>query len=211
MTEAFDYETPFELSMTFPMIEESSDRLRMKSETLKLAKEVLDTISLSIGLPLGTSLPPDIVKEIFTKLSFLDREDIDSWMAAAEEAKEDAEKEAEKEAKKAAKLGLQPNIPQPGMVMQPGIGMQLPGGQKPLQPSQVMPPKEEIIERCVKRITPQLVEMCSFKVRQSNSLKEGVMHGKHFYSSTNLDNSQRITLKTFKGTLKKEKVSNLKD
>jgi len=76
----FDYDTPFELSMPFPEVEESSDRLRMKSDTLRLAKDVLDNIGDAIGLERGEALPPDVVKAVFSQISFLNDDDIIKWI-----------------------------------------------------------------------------------------------------------------------------------
>lgn len=80
MTDEFPYETPFELSMSFPSTEESSDRLRIKSDTLRLATDVITNIGQAVGLDRDEALPIDIVKQVFTNLSFLDGEDIEAWL-----------------------------------------------------------------------------------------------------------------------------------
>lgn len=91
----FDIDEPFELTMQFPEIEESSDRLRMKNDMLRLAKDVMDNIGDAIGLDRDEKLPKDVVKDIFSQLSFLDSEDVDKWIDPAVEEMEKAEAEAE--------------------------------------------------------------------------------------------------------------------
>lgn len=85
---SYDYDTPFELSMPFPEIEESSDRLRMKNDTLRLAKDILDNIKDAIGLDRNESLPPEVVKDVFSQISFLDDEDINSWVDKINQSKD---------------------------------------------------------------------------------------------------------------------------
>jgi hypothetical protein len=76
----YDYDTPFDLSMPFPEIEESSDRLRMKNDTLRLAKDVMDNIGDAIGLDRGEALPPEVVKAVMSQISFLDDDDVRAWV-----------------------------------------------------------------------------------------------------------------------------------
>lgn len=77
MTGKFDKEyTEFELSLHFPVIEEASDRLRMKQDTFRLAKDVLDTFKDAIGFDRGESLPPEAIKLVFSQLSFLSDEEV---------------------------------------------------------------------------------------------------------------------------------------
>lgn len=80
MTEQFDKEfTEFELSMNFPVIEEAQDRLRMKQDTLRLANDVISNIQNALGTRDG--LPPDVIELIFSKLSFLEPEEVKDIMA----------------------------------------------------------------------------------------------------------------------------------
>jgi len=70
--------TEFQLSMNFPVIEEAQDRLRMKQDTLRLANDVIGNIQSALGTRDG--LPPDVIEMIFSKLSFLDPEDVKDIM-----------------------------------------------------------------------------------------------------------------------------------
>jgi len=78
ITGEFDVDEPFELSMNFPVIEEASDRLRMKSDTLRLANDVISNIQNALGTRDG--LPPDVIKSVFSQLSFLDPDEVDKWV-----------------------------------------------------------------------------------------------------------------------------------
>lgn len=82
ITGDFDYDTDFEISMHFPMVEESRDRVQTKNDSLRLAKDVADNLGQALGLDRGEALPPNVVKQIFSKLSFLSDEDIDEWVKA---------------------------------------------------------------------------------------------------------------------------------
>lgn len=84
----YEYDTDFELTMPFPEIEESSDRIRIKNDTLRLSKDILDNIGDAVGLERGEALPPDIVKDILSKFSFIDRDDVEEWIDDIMKARE---------------------------------------------------------------------------------------------------------------------------
>jgi len=84
ITEEFDAEESFELAMNFPVIEEASDRLRMKNDTLRLANDVISNIQNALGTRDG--LPPEVVKSIFSQLSFLDPEEVKVWIDQSAES-----------------------------------------------------------------------------------------------------------------------------
>jgi hypothetical protein len=88
ITGEFDKEmTEFELALNFPVMEEAQDRLRMKNDTLRLAKDVLDNIGQAVGLDRDEALPTDVVKDIFSKYSFLTPEEMDTYISAVEKQK----------------------------------------------------------------------------------------------------------------------------
>lgn len=74
----FDSDTEFELSMNFPVIEDASDRLTLKSTTLGLAKEIITSLAQTLGV--NGKLPTDVVKDIFGKFSFLGFDDLEGWI-----------------------------------------------------------------------------------------------------------------------------------
>jgi hypothetical protein len=87
ISEDYDPEkTEFELSMNYPVIEDSKDRLGMKTDTLLLAKNIIDNLKDVLGI--NSKLPTDVVKDILTKYTFLGSEDIDTWVGKIEDANE---------------------------------------------------------------------------------------------------------------------------
>lgn len=80
--------TNFELSMNFPVTEETNDRISTKNDTLRLASDVVRGITDAIGTRDG--LPPEVVKGIFKKLTFLDDEDVEDWLNNATQTQEES-------------------------------------------------------------------------------------------------------------------------
>ncbi len=70
--------TEFELTLPFPVVEEAQDRLSMKNDTLRLASDIVSNIQDALGTRDG--LPPDVIKSIFSQISFLEPEDVDMWL-----------------------------------------------------------------------------------------------------------------------------------
>ena len=74
MTGEFEKEfTEFQLSLNFPVVEEAADRQKMKQDSLRMANDIIDNIKTALGLRDAT-VPPEVVKDIFSKFSFLDPE-----------------------------------------------------------------------------------------------------------------------------------------
>jgi len=86
LTEDFDIEEEFELSMNYPILEESEDRKRAKTESLNMAKEIISSIASLIGME-NETIPVEIVKDIFSKYTFLSYEDVDYMIAELEKNK----------------------------------------------------------------------------------------------------------------------------
>jgi hypothetical protein len=95
MTGDYDYDTDFELSMNYPMVEESRDRIQTKNDTLRLASDTVDNLGQALGLDRDEALPPEVVKQIFSKLSFLDDEDVEEWVNTTKEMQDQAAEEDE--------------------------------------------------------------------------------------------------------------------
>jgi hypothetical protein len=80
MIEKFDgWDTPFELEMEFPVIEESNDRIQHKAEELTLANNTLDTLKNILGVD---KVPPEIIKDAFGMLTSIPQERIDKYVDA---------------------------------------------------------------------------------------------------------------------------------
>ena len=95
ITGQFDKEfTEFELSMNFPVVEEASDRLQLKSDTLDLATAIINNLKDAIGYTAET-VPIPLVKKIFSKYSFLTPEELDKYIAELEKEQKKADAEGE--------------------------------------------------------------------------------------------------------------------
>jgi hypothetical protein len=83
ITGEFDYRTPFTLSLKYPAEEVSDDKNKARAASLDMAKDVIDMVRAAIGAEEEESLPPDVVRDILGKYSFLSPEDIVKWTKAA--------------------------------------------------------------------------------------------------------------------------------
>jgi hypothetical protein len=79
ITNEFEYTTPFTLGMRFPAEEMSDEKRQARTSTLELASAVMDLIGTAMGLEEGEPLPPDVVKDIMAKYTFLDPTDVLQW------------------------------------------------------------------------------------------------------------------------------------
>ena len=79
ITGEFDFRVPFTLSMRFPSVEESDDRINAKKDSIDLANEVVNLIKSVIGATEEESLPPDIIRDILNKYTFIDPSDLMKW------------------------------------------------------------------------------------------------------------------------------------
>jgi len=79
ITGEFDYTTPFTLSMRFPAEEMSEDKRNARKGSIDLAKDVIELISTAMGVSDDEPLPPDVIKDIMAKYTFLDPTDILKW------------------------------------------------------------------------------------------------------------------------------------
>lgn len=71
------WDTPFELEMEFPVIEESSDRVARRAEELTLANNVVDTLKNILGVD---KVPPEIVKSAFGTFTSMQQATIDDYV-----------------------------------------------------------------------------------------------------------------------------------
>jgi hypothetical protein len=79
ITGEYDYREDFVLSMKFPNEEASDARQASRQNSLNLSKDVLQTVAQVVGA-INDPLPPEIIRDILTKFSFLDPEDIKKWV-----------------------------------------------------------------------------------------------------------------------------------
>lgn len=79
ITGAYDFRIPFTLGMKFPAVEETDDVQNSRSKSLELANNVMAMVKTAIGAAEDESLPPDIVRDIVGKYTFLEPTDIMKW------------------------------------------------------------------------------------------------------------------------------------
>ena len=84
ITGEYDFRMPFTLSLRFPAEEVSDEKNKSRADSMELASSVLDMIRTAIGAEEEEGLPPDIVRDILGKFSFLDPEDIVKWTRDAQ-------------------------------------------------------------------------------------------------------------------------------
>jgi hypothetical protein len=91
IAQKFDgWDTPFELEMDFPVIEEAQDRMQHRAEELTLANNTLDTLKNILGVE---KVPPDIIKDAFGMLTSLPQATIDKYVDALIKANPEPEEE----------------------------------------------------------------------------------------------------------------------
>jgi hypothetical protein len=92
IVQKFDgWDTPFELEMDFPVIEEAQDRMQHRAEELTLANNTLDTLKNILGVE---KVPPDIIKDAFGMLTSLPQATIDKYVDALIKANPESEEPA---------------------------------------------------------------------------------------------------------------------
>jgi len=79
ITGEFDFTTPFTMAMRFPSEEASDAKQQARSATLDMATKIIDVISTAMGVEEGEPLPPDVVKDILAKYTFLNPTDVLKW------------------------------------------------------------------------------------------------------------------------------------
>lgn len=80
ITGEFDYNTPFLLSMRFPIEEMSDDKRNARKDSLEMVSSIVELLQTSLGLEDDEALPEDVMVDILSKYSFLDPTDIQRWM-----------------------------------------------------------------------------------------------------------------------------------
>ena len=82
-----DFREPFTLSMRYPAEEIDSEINSARSNSIETVANIIDMIKGAIGLDDEEGLPPDIVKDIIMKYSFLDPSDVIKWTRDAKYSK----------------------------------------------------------------------------------------------------------------------------
>lgn len=77
ITGQYDFRVPFTISMKYPIVEDTE--IDAKTTTMELASKVLELIKLAVGAGEEDLLPPDIIRDVLGKYTFLDPADIVRW------------------------------------------------------------------------------------------------------------------------------------
>jgi hypothetical protein len=81
------WDTPFELTMQFPVIEESTERQQHRQEEINMANTALDLLKQLIGVD---SVPAAVVKDAFSTLTSLPQQKLIKWIDELEAEKKRA-------------------------------------------------------------------------------------------------------------------------
>jgi len=183
----------FTISMPYPVIEETSDRERMKSDSLRLATDILSNLGQNLGLERDEALPIEIVKDVFMNHSFLEPEEVDRWIKEYEKAQEAKEEDDTEESSGGGFGGrFKASTERKNSVLRSYFG-------------------EGTDSRVEKETRKKLVDIAIEEANERSKRKnmEGVRNSRHFISSSvpndkNLD----VKLKVFKDRFKKLKETN---
>src|SRR5208282_1725701 len=195
----------------------------MKSDTITLAKTVLDNLSQSIGIA-AEDIPPKVIKDIFSQLSFLDTEDVDYYIDFMVKTKKD----------KAASGDLTPmgdGIPRDGERQPPkpepdeeednsdaANSFEIKVSKKDddedkedkvvtkkkkknddekeesIADLRLARKKEKHIQEALSKITEDKIRVAYFSAKHSGHLTEGAMNGRHFMTNQLIDPQFKLIL-----------------
>lgn len=79
ITGEYDFRVPFTISMKFPSVENTTEYEDSRAKSIETANNVVELIKSAIGSSEDESLPPDIIRDIIAKYTFLDPVDIMKW------------------------------------------------------------------------------------------------------------------------------------
>jgi hypothetical protein len=83
VTGQYDFRIPFTLSMKYPVVEQDDEYTDAQKGSLELADSVTQLIRSAIGASEDEALPPDIIRDIINKYTFLNASDILKWTRGA--------------------------------------------------------------------------------------------------------------------------------
>jgi hypothetical protein len=168
-------ETEFTLSMNFPVTEESREKTSAKSDSLRLASDIINNIQQAIGTRDG--LPADVVKDVFSKISFLDPEDVDEWINSSSEVSDD-DKDDDSGSFFSSTI-LNKN-----------------------QINSFSEDKKNHYKEIISRINDNIIKSSLYESFRKNNITEGVSNQRHYYnSSTTISKKDSLM---YKALLKKE-------
>jgi len=83
----------FFLSMPYPESQVSGDIITSQRDLLSLANDVVDAFADKVGGTTASDLPPEVIRQIYSKILPYDQSTIDSWINQIEKDRNKASKE----------------------------------------------------------------------------------------------------------------------
>jgi hypothetical protein len=178
ITNQFDKEnTDFSLTMNFPAVEESRDRLSAKQDAFALANTIINGIKDTLGI--DGPLPVEVIKSILGQLSFLTSDQIDDWVMKAYKDEEKRQKElAASDTQDVDAFEAASNF------------------FKKLKINETIA-KERLSEELIKAVVYQ-------KTFVDTNFSEGAVGGKHIYRVESSSFTESFTRKLFNGVYEKK-------
>jgi len=148
--------TDFELSMNFPVTEETDEKIESQKNSLELASDLVAKITELMGLDADEHLPLDVIKDIYSKYSFLDDNRLDGWIKSIEKSRVEKDKQSTESSDSNAEFNFE---------------------ERKLKEKKI---REKIKERM---LSEDMIRETFFNVKKQNSYNEGIYSGRHFYTS----------------------------
>ena len=79
ITGQYDFRVPFTISMRYPAVETGEEVQSARSKSMELSKDIISLVKSVVGAGDDESLPPDIVRDIVGKYSFINPSDLMKW------------------------------------------------------------------------------------------------------------------------------------
>lgn len=116
VTGEYDFRVPFTISMKYPAVEVDEEVNKSRKDSIDMAGSVVELVKGAIGAGEDDGLPPDIVRDIIGKYTFLDPADILKWtrdarysqlsaISSSDEASEDEEEGGDESSEEPADMG----------------------------------------------------------------------------------------------------------
>lgn len=188
MTGEYEMDEEFELTMSFPVVEESADRTRAKGDSFGLAKDILDGVAGIVGLE-TSEMPPEVIKDILSSFSFLSREDIDEWITQAIKKKESNPETEDQQTSDVV-------IPDSGTDSTTQDSTDDNYWERYRRTSRRISP-EKLRER-ISRINKDIIREQYFKSKKKLRMAEGVSNRRHFFTSMDMDTPTKEYLQMIK-------------
>ena len=171
----------FFLSMPYPESQVSGDIISSQRDLLSLANDLVDAMADKVGGTSASDLPPEVIRQIYSKILPYDQSTIDSWVNQIEKDRNKASKElankleqSEEETKTSRPIEFQYAQSSHRNVV----------------------PMTEVYKKCNVKNSTELREYLDTAIhkRKKETCREGVMAGRHYFSNMNKADNLRKNL-----------------